>query len=107
MMSGSESPPTISTQQGNSTRTETVAGQICERVRSQMTAVRKCSVFLTGLTVAVILRNIHRNEIYQSSVYDKMRLEFGGRTIVAKDTLFMVKFVEKIEEPASDVVAMQ
>ena len=106
-MSGSESPPTFSTQQGNSTRTETVAGQICERVKSQMTAVRKYSVFLTGVTVAVILRNTHRNEIYQSSVCDKMRVEFGGRTIVDKDTLSMVKFAEKIEEPSSDVVAMQ
>ena len=62
-----------------------------------MTAVRKCSVFLPGVTVAVILRNIHRNEIYQSSVCDKMRVEFGGRTIVAKDTLSMVKFAEKID----------
>ena len=30
---------------GNSTQTETVAGQICEKARSQMTAVRECSVF--------------------------------------------------------------
>ena len=44
--------------------------------------------------VAAILKNLHCNEIYQSSVCDKMRVEFGGRTIVAKDTLSMVKLAE-------------
>ena len=33
-----------------------------------------------------------------------MRLEFGGRTIVAKDTLSMVKLAEKIDEMSSDVI---
>ena len=54
--------------------------------------------------VAAILRNLHCNEIYQCRVCDKMRLEFGGRTIVAKDTLSMVKLAEKIEETSSDVI---
>ena len=54
--------------------------------------------------VAAILKNIHCNEIYQCSVCDKMRLEFGGRTIVAKDTMYMVKLAEKSEETSSDVI---
>ena len=41
--------------------------------------------------------------LHCDGVCDKTRLEFGGRTIVTKDTLFMVNLAEEIEESKYDV----
>ena len=55
--------------------------------------------------VTVILKNPYRYEIYQRKICDKMRVAFGVRSVVAKDTMSaMVKLAREIEESASDVV---
>merc|ERR1712064_206724 len=44
-------------------------------------------------------------EIYQRNIRDKMRVAFGLRSVVAKDTMSaMVKLARQIDEAASDVV---
>ena len=54
--------------------------------------------------VTAILKNFYCYEICQRDVRDKTRLESGGRTIVAKDTLSMVKLATEIEESAGTAV---
>merc|ERR1712065_37752 len=55
--------------------------------------------------VTVILKNPYRYEIYQRNIRDKMRVAFGLRSVVAKDTMSaMVKLARQIDESASDVV---
>jgi hypothetical protein len=55
--------------------------------------------------VTVILKNPYRYEIYQRNISDKMRVAFGVRSVVAKDTMSaMVKLAREIEKSASDVV---
>merc|ERR1712012_1109683 len=55
--------------------------------------------------VTAILKNPYRYEIYQRNIRDKMRVAFGVRSVVAKDTMSrMVKLAREIDESASDVV---
>ena len=51
--------------------------------------------------VATNLKNLYCYEICQRDVRDKMRLEFGGRTIVAKDTLLMAKLAGRLKSGRS------
>ena len=55
--------------------------------------------------VAAILENPYRFEIYQKDIRDKMRVEVGVRSVVAKDRVSaMVKLAMEIEELALDVI---
>ena len=52
-----------------------------------------------------ILENPYRFEIHQKNIRDKMRVEVGVRSVVAKDpVLAMVKLAMEIEELALDVI---
>ena len=54
--------------------------------------------------VMAFLKNPYRYEIYQRNI-DKMRVAFGLRSVVAKDTMSaMVKLAREIDEWASNVV---
>ena len=72
---------------------------VCRRLQLQPRI--RCDVLPTH---PVFLKNPYRHLTYQGNIRDKMRVTFGVRSVVAKDTVsVLVKVAREMDKSASEV----